>query len=102
MLHVIIHLVNCFVLAYLFYDMCTQIMSFHKIALQKVSVHFVCTQINRHIETTYRIYFGHFVFFLLWGDWNYCLANVPLLLLRGYRYMTQTHLTYAKELAKAG
>jgi len=102
MVHVVIHILNCFLLLYLFYDMVSQIMSFHKIARQQVNAHYVCTQINRTIETTYRIFFAQFVFFLLWGDWTYCAFSIPLLLIRGYRYMTQSHLTYAKELAKAG
>jgi len=100
-LNTILHVFNCFLIAYLFYDMVSQIMSLHKIGKQ-FNAHYVCTQINRSIETTYRLYFAHFVVFLLWGDWTYCAFNIPLMLIRGYRYMTQTHLTHAKELAKTG
>jgi len=101
-MHIILHVLNCFLLVYFFYDMVDQLKFFHRIARQQVNAHYVCTNINKSIPTTYRLYFGHFVLFLLWGDWNYCFFNLPLLSIRGYRYMVASHLTHAKELAKAG
>merc|ERR1719323_875195 len=81
-MQLIFHLVNCFMIGYFLYDMVSQLMSFHKITMQQINSHYVCTQINRSISTTYRLYFANFTFFLLWGDWTYCLFNLPLISIR--------------------
>jgi len=62
-MQLIFHLVNCFMIGYFLYDMVSQLMSFHKITLQQINSHYVCTQINRSISTTYRLYFANFTFF---------------------------------------
>lgn len=97
----ILHILNLFILGYFLYDMiANHINQFHKIAKEMINAHFVCNNLNGSATSMYLIYFTQFIVFLLFDDWGYVSLNFPLLFLRAYRFMTDTHKVSVHELTK--